>query len=98
MAGTKAGGQKAAKTILERYGKDFYAERGRKGGKVSTPTGGFGASPARAKRAGAIGGRTGRRGYQVEAKLPDGTILYTQKSTDEKYKLEPDGKNLIKCS
>ena len=32
MAGTKAGGQKAAATNKTKYGKDFYAEIGRKGG------------------------------------------------------------------
>ena len=33
MAGTKAGGIKAAKTLLKKYGPDFYANMGRKGGK-----------------------------------------------------------------
>lgn len=35
MAGTKAGGQKAAATNLERHGKDFYREIGAKGGRIS---------------------------------------------------------------
>ena len=35
MAGTKAGGQKAAATNKNKYGKDFYAEIGRKGGRIS---------------------------------------------------------------
>lgn len=35
MSGTRAGGLKAAKTNLKRYGKDFYKENGALGG--STP-------------------------------------------------------------
>lgn len=37
MAGTKAGGQKAAATTKKKYGKGFYAEIGRKGGKTAIP-------------------------------------------------------------
>ena len=55
MAGTKAGGQKAASTNKTKYGKDFYAEIGRKGGK-NGHTGGFAANPELAKIAGAKGG------------------------------------------
>ena len=61
MAGTKAGGKKAAATNKAKYGKSFYAEIGRKGGK-NGHTGGFAANPALAKIAGAKGGRISRRG------------------------------------
>ncbi len=61
MAGTKAGGQKAAATNKAKYGKDFYAEIGRKGGR-NGHTGGFAANPALAKIAGAKGGRVSKRG------------------------------------
>ena len=61
MAGTKAGGQKAAATNKAQYGKDFYAEIGRKGGR-NGHTGGFAANPALAKIAGAKGGRVSKRG------------------------------------
>ena len=61
MAGTKAGGQKAAATNKTKYGKDFYAEIGRKGGR-NGHTGGFAANPELAKVAGAKGGRISRRG------------------------------------
>ena len=61
MAGTKAGGRKAAATNKTKYGADFYAEIGRKGGK-NGHTGGFAANPALAKIAGARGGRISRRG------------------------------------
>ncbi|MBR2587134.1 hypothetical protein IKE71_02035 [Candidatus Saccharibacteria bacterium] len=61
MAGTKAGGLKAAATNKAKYGKAFYANIGRKGGQ-NGHTGGFAANPALAKIAGAKGGRISRRG------------------------------------
>lgn len=61
MAGTKVGGQKAASTNKAKYGKDFYAEIGRKGGR-NGHTGGFAANPELAKIAGAKGGRISKRG------------------------------------
>lgn len=61
MSGTLAGGKLAAKTNKERYGADFYANIGRKGGK-NGHTGGFAADHERARRAGAIGGKKSRRG------------------------------------
>lgn len=63
MAGTKAGGQKAAATNKKKYGSDFYAEIGRRGGK-NGKTGGFAAGEEgreRARKYGAIGGRISRR-------------------------------------
>lgn len=48
MAGTKVGGQKAAATNKGKYGRDFYAEIGRKGGR-NGHTGGFAANPELAK-------------------------------------------------
>ena len=60
MAGTKSGGQKAANTNKERYGKDFYQKIGRVGGKKST-TGGFAANPELAREAGRKGGKKSRR-------------------------------------
>ena len=35
MAGTKAGGLKAAATNRAKYGKEFYARIGQKGGRIS---------------------------------------------------------------
>ena len=61
MAGTKAGGLKAAATNKAKYSKEFYANIGRKGGQ-NGHTGGFAANPALAKIAGAKGGRISRRG------------------------------------
>lgn len=60
MSGTRAGGLKAAKTNKAKYGKDFYREMGRKGGK-NGHTGGFAANPALAAIAGRKGGRKSRR-------------------------------------
>lgn len=70
MAGTIEGGRKAAKTNIERHGKDFYRELGRKGGR-NGHTGGFASETAgkdgltgwqRAKIAGRKGGTISRRG------------------------------------
>jgi hypothetical protein len=69
MAGTKAGGQKAATTNKKKYGSDFYAEIGRRGGK-NGKTGGFAAGEEgreRARKFGAIGGRISRRTKKTEA-------------------------------
>ena len=66
MAGTRMGGLKAAKTNMEKYGKDFYREIGAKGGR-SGHTGGFAANPALARIAGARGGKISRRGPAKKA-------------------------------
>lgn len=60
MAGTKAGGLKAAQTNLERHGSDFYARIGAKGGS-NGHTGGFASNPALARVAGRKGGRISTR-------------------------------------
>lgn len=60
MAGTKAGGVKAAMTNKAKHGSDFYAKIGAKGGKNGR-TGGFAANPELARIAGAKGGRISRR-------------------------------------
>ena len=61
MAGTKAGGAKAAATNKAKYGADFYSKIGQKGGQNGT-TGGFAANRELAKIAGQKGGRISRRG------------------------------------
>lgn len=65
MAGTKAGGQKAAATNKARHGKDFYAKIGAKGGTMGH-TGGFAANRELARQAGAKGGRISRRTKTVK--------------------------------
>lgn len=60
MAGTKTGGRNAAATNKAKYGADFYARIGRKGG-VKGHTGGFFVNRELARIAGAKGGRVSRR-------------------------------------
>jgi len=60
MAGTKTGGKAAAATNKTKYGSDFYAKIGAKGGKRGR-TGGFYANRELARLAGAKGGRISRR-------------------------------------
>jgi hypothetical protein len=60
MAGTRSGGLNAAKTNKEKYGADFYAKIGAKGGRIGR-TGGFYANRELARIAGAKGGRISKR-------------------------------------
>ena len=64
MAGTIQGGKAAASTNKNRYGADFYAKIGAKGGKKGK-TGGFFANRELARIAGAKGGRISRRSKKV---------------------------------
>ena len=66
MAGTKAGGLKAAQKNLKKD-PDFYAKIGAKGGR-NGHTGGFAANPELARVAGAKGGRISRRTKKTEDK------------------------------
>lgn len=68
MAGTKAGGQKAAATNRARHGKDFYARIGADGGRKGT-TGGFAANRDLAREAGRKGGMISRRKSAKKADL-----------------------------
>lgn len=65
MAGTKAGGMKAAAKNLAKD-PNFYAKIGSKGGKNGR-TGGFAANPELARQAGAKGGRISRRRKTTKA-------------------------------
>lgn len=60
MAGTVKGGKAAAATNKTKYGKDFYAKIGAKGGKLGH-TGGFAANRKLASEAGRKGGLKSRR-------------------------------------
>lgn len=65
MAGTKAGGLKAAATNKRLYGDDFYKRMGRSGGIAWTDKPkGFAANPELAKRVGREIGRKTKRGYK----------------------------------
>lgn len=61
MTNTKEGAAKARKTILERYGKDFYRNVGRCNKGTKRPSG-FAVNPALAAIAGRKGGRLSTRG------------------------------------
>ena len=74
MSGTIEGGRKAAATNKERYGDNYYANIGHKGG-ANSKTGGFASNkvgkdgltgPERAKLAGSIGGAKSRRGRSAK--------------------------------
>ena len=62
MAGTKAGGTKAAETNRKRYGDDFYKKLGSKGGKVTGVAKGFASNLELAREAGRRGGHISKRG------------------------------------
>ena len=64
MSGTLEGGRKAAATNKAKYGKEFYADIGRKGGR-NGHTGGFAANPELARIAGAKGGKKSKRGPAI---------------------------------
>ena len=75
MAGTKAGGKKAAATNKLRNGEDFYKRIGQKGGR-NGHTGGFAANPELARSAGAKGGRISRRGPAKKVEYEDERVSY----------------------
>lgn len=65
MAGTHAGGLKAAETNIKRYGADFYKIAGQKGGSaISDKPKGFAANPKLAQEVGRKVGFRTRRGYK----------------------------------
>lgn len=65
MGGTKIGGLRAAATNKAKYGTDFYAKIGAKGGKVGR-TGGFFANRELARAAGRKGGKISKRLKKVK--------------------------------
>lgn len=69
MAGTEAGGKKAAATILAKN-PNFYREIGRKGGSVGGKTG-FALNPELARICGAKGGRISKRRPKQDDELAE---------------------------
>ncbi len=61
MAGTKAGGAKAAETNKAKYGDGFYEKIGAIGGKAKVPKGFAMMSPEKLRQAGIKGGKKSRR-------------------------------------
>lgn len=85
MAGSRAGGKKAAATNKARYGENWYAEIGRKGGK-NGHTGGFAANPELAKIAGAKGGKiSSRKGVPNKKRTAEEEVSHPH-LTDEDIK------------
>lgn len=64
MAGTREGGQAAARTNKEKYGAEFYAKIGAIGGRKGK-TGGFWANRELASTAGRKGGLISRRPRKI---------------------------------
>lgn len=89
MAGTKAGAAKTKKTILETYGKDYYKEIGKIGGKLGT-TGGFAyalknydeTDPRHPSNAGKKGGKVSKRGKRT-IKTLEGVKLHYEDIRDD---------------
>lgn len=87
MAGTRIGGIKAAATNKERHGSDFYANIGKKGGRLGR-TGGFAANPELAKRAGALGGHKSKRGKALSKKEKDAIAKHKERASELLDELE----------
>lgn len=62
MSGSRAGGLKAAETNKQKYGREFYANIGRKGGKACAPKGFARMDIEKIKNAGRKGGTISKRG------------------------------------
>lgn len=80
--GTREGGLKAALTNKEKWGNDFYARIGKKGGH-NGHTGGFASNPELAKIAGRKGGSISRRGpakkiHKHVIKIEDDPVVMKQ--------------------
>lgn len=74
MAGTQAGGKRAAATNKKKYGDDFYKRIGRQGGSKSHPeTRVFATNPELARSAGAKGGKSSKRGPARRPRSDKGT-------------------------
>ena len=58
MENTK--GEKAKRTLIERYGEDYFRNIGKKGGSVAGVAKGFAANPELAKQAGKKSGEARR--------------------------------------
>ena len=82
MSGTREGGLKAAATNRAKYGDNFYAVMGAKGG-VNGHTGGFASNRELARQAGIKGGKAGKRGASVQRKLDEMFVDYIKKMLDE---------------
>ena len=62
MSGSRLGGLKAAETNKQKYGREFYQNIGRKGGKACVPKGFARMDIEKIKNAGRKGGTISKRG------------------------------------
>lgn len=62
MSGSRLGGLKAAETNKQKYGREFYQNIGRKGGKACVPKGFARMDIEKIKNAGRRGGKISKRG------------------------------------
>lgn len=62
MSGSRLGGLKAAETNKQKYGREFYQNIGRKGGKACVPKGFALMDIEKIKNAGRRGGKISKRG------------------------------------
>ena len=62
MSGTRSGGIKTAETNKQKYGREFYQNIGRKGGKACVPKGFALMDIEKIKNAGRKGGKLSKRG------------------------------------
>ena len=61
MSQTKEGSIKAKETMYAKYGKDYFKNIGKSGGKKKNPLKGFGSNRDLASTAGKLGGKISRR-------------------------------------
>lgn len=83
MSGTKAGGKKCAETNKTKYGKDWYARIGAKGGR-NGHTGGFASMTPEQVRA------AGRKGGLTSSKAPTLSLEERRKEIAELLKNEKE--------
>ena len=83
MSGTKAGGKKCAETNKNKYGKDWYARIGAKGGR-NGHTGGFASMTPEQVRA------AGRKGGLTSSKAPTLSLEERRKEIAELLKNEKE--------
>lgn len=84
MSGTKAGGKKCAATNKRKYGENWYAEIGKKGGLApTTAPKGFAANPQLARQA-------GRKGGLISSKAPTMSLAERRNEIAEMLKQEEE--------
>ena len=93
MSGTKESGRKAAETNKTRYGKDYYARIGGKGGSRTQANGarpkGFAVNRELARQAGAKAGKISKRNHTfIENKKGFNYYLANDTGRVVKYKHE----------